>query len=293
MLEELLKYLGMDPEKVKDAAAFQTEFVKGYYNKKHFEDQKSPAFRELFPVMIGKFAGANQVKIQKKLKEAGFDLTDDEMKEKGFEDVLDMAFDTVITGSKKKIEELTGDAGKNTDQKVKDWEEKYNKLESKFKDTEKLLGTTKETLKTKETEFTTKIKNFSLDSERGNLYKGVKWNDQVKSDSIKQSGFFTEFEKHHALDLDEKGKLYVTDKATGERIPSKSKNGEFVSPDEAIKNFGLQHKVWEENPHGGRQTEKRNFSTEKANLEKPKSGGIFEGRNTERKVSGSIKLDEE
>lgn len=292
MLNDLLKYLGIDPEKAKDLDSFKTEFQSNYYNKKTFEDQKSPEFRELFPKMIGKFAGKNTSKIQSKLKSLGVELKDEEIKDKDFEDILDIGITKLHSELDGKMKTMQADGSKNTDQRVKDLEESLSKLKTKNDDLSEMLKTTKGTLEQKELSFVTEKKNWDLNKNKSDLFKSIKYNDKVKKEPLLQKGFLSEVEETLSFDIDDKGSFVAHEKKTGKLIPNKGKNGEFLSPEEAIVQLGIEKGVIELNPHGGKTGSAQQFSAKGSDLQNSNQLGTFTAPNSGgrvRKVSGLIK----
>ncbi len=294
MLEEILKYLGIDPEKAKDSAGFKSQFTEKYYNKSVFDDQKSPEFRELFPKMIGKFAGKNTTKLQSKLKSLGIEVKDDEVKEKDFEDVLELSLSKVESEMKRVKEE----GGKGSDQKYKDLEEKHTKLLTKIDDLDSALKTTKKTLEEKEASFTNEKKSWDKNQKKSDLYKSIKWNDEAKKDQYRQKGFISTLEEELDFDIDEKSQFVVHDKKTGKLIPNEKKNGEFLTPLEVVQSRAESANLWEKNPNAsGKLAGQKEFSSSKANgnLGNSNQGGIFTepGQQGSRPRAVSSKIKEE
>lgn len=294
MLNEVLKYLGIDPEKAKDLDTFKTEFTGAYYNKKTFDDQKSPEFRELFPKMIGKFAGKSTSKLQSKLKSLGVELKDDDIKDKDFEDVLDIGITKLHGELDGKIKTLTDDSAKNVDQRVKDLETENQKYKTKVDDLSGLLKTTKETLAKNDETFVAEKKNWNLNSKRGELFKSISYNEKAIKEPLLQKGFLSDIDELYKFDDDEKDGFIVLDKKTSKRIPNKAKNGEFLTPEEAVKQYGIEKGVIELNPQGGKQIQSTKVKTGgQGGFQVQKNNSIFEqpqegGSGRMRKVSGMI-----
>ena len=290
MLNDLLKYLGIDPEKAKDIDQFKTEFTSNYWNKKSFDDQTSAEFRELFPKMIGKFTGKSTARIQSKLKSLGIELKDDEIKDKEFEDVIEIGIGKLHSSLDTQVKALQADGAKNTDQRVKDLEDLNSKHKIKIDDLTGMLKTTKETLDQKELSFVSEKKSWGLNQKKSDLFKAIKFSDEVKKKPLLQKGFLSSVEELFSFDIDEKGVFVVHDKASGKLIPNKAKNGDFLSPEDAVNEYAQKENVFEVNPHSG----KTKSAAESAHLQNVNHLGTFAQPQTGgrlRKVSGSISED--
>lgn len=290
MLEAILKYLGMDPDKVKDEKAFTDEFNKSYYNKKAFENQKSPEFRELYPKMIGKFAGASTSKIQSFLKKNGMGnlLEDKEIEGKEFEEVLDMAMEKLHGELNGKIKQLTDDAGKNTDEKIKTLTAEKEQLTKKIESLDDALKTTKTQLEADTKAFAAERGGWKLNAERDKVYSQIKWKDGATE--LEKKGFMQTIDESLEFAFDEKNAFTVLDKASKKMLPGK-KSGEFQAPLEAIEALGVKNNIWAQNPHQTKQT-KQSFSAKQVapngnlgTFTPPGNPGVG-GR--VRKVSGAI-----
>lgn len=248
----------MDPEKVKDEKAFTAEFNQNFYNKKAFENQKSPEFRELYPKMIGKFAGASTSKIQSFLKKNGMGnlLEDKEIEGKEFEEVLDMAMEKLHGELNGKIKQLTDDAGKNTDEKIKTLTAEKEQLTKKIESLDEALKTTKTDLETKTKTFDSERSGWKLNTEKDKIYSQIKWKDGATE--LEKKGFMQTVEEALEFAFDEKQSFQALDKASKKLLPGK-KSGEFKSPLEAIEDLGVKHNVWAQNPHKTEQ-KKQQFS---------------------------------
>lgn len=248
----------MDPEKVKDEKAFTAEFNQNFYNKKAFENQKSPEFRELYPKMIGKFAGASTSKIQSFLKKNGMGnlLEDKEIEGKEFEEVLDMAMEKLHGELNGKIKQLTDDAGKNTDEKIKTLSAEKEQLTKKIESLDEALKTTKTDLETKTKTFDSERSGWKMNTEKDKLYSQIKWKDGATE--LEKKGFLLTIEEALEFAFDEKQSFQALDKASKKLLPGK-KSGEFKSPIEAIEDLGVKNQIWAQNPHKTEQ-KKQTFS---------------------------------
>jgi len=263
MLEELLKYIGIDPEKAKEIKDFKAEFDKTYLRRDVLEDQASPVFKEFQKKAQGAIAGSTISKTRAFLKQNEIeDLSEDEMKDKGVEQVVELALSKTKTKLQKKIADLEEQGKKGGDEKLKALQADLEKVNLKIKDYESLLE-----VSTKKNEelvqgFAQKEKTWKLDSKHDDLIKRAKFNAQA--DEYKRAGVLAKFNEIYKLDLDEKGEYAAYDKKTGSMIPNGAAHGKFFTPEELLNDFIEKAGAGVSMKHEKQQQQKQ-FSTEVAN----------------------------
>lgn len=220
-IKEFVKYLGYDPEEVKDLDSLKGKFDSDFVRKAAIKDDK-----ELIGSIIGSRMGSITTTINRAAKELGVELGDD-LKDKKVEEVISYVFDTVKTTHSNKVKELEDSLKQSGDEAVKTWQEKYVKLESKFKDTKDLLGNLQGELEKTKTEASQKIKTFKINSVVDSAYKKIPFKSDMTE--LERKGFDAIIGSKYQVDLDDEENPFVVDRASGKRIPNPNKAGTFLT----------------------------------------------------------------
>lgn len=240
-LKNILEYQGV-PDTVKTEEEYKVWYEDNYIKKETLLEEltkssvKTGFFKEVIDKSTGKRIGALSNKVKTNLTKFGIELGDD-MSKKPLEEVIDVAFETFASATKGTIDELTEKANKNSGEQTKELTEKYSKLESKFNDTKKSLTD----LSLEYTGFKEKaandLKGVKIQTIREQaLSKVPKRTDiEPKTYELMWTGYENTLDKKYKIDLDEAGKDYIADKATGERLRNPAKAGEFLSIEEVFK----------------------------------------------------------
>jgi hypothetical protein len=223
MEKELIAFLDLGEvktiEEVKEK--FKTKFIS---REEVFEDDDiKKKIGEENSKFVGKLSGTL---ITKSKRDFGF--TDDDIKGKKIEDVLEMG----VAKLKAENEELRGKQGQGSDEALKDAIKKAEKL-AKERDDFKTANETLQGIYDKEKgEWQGNLKNFKLNT----LKEGAKSSiaKKFKSDMSKADQIAWESESSSViLDFDDKETPFVKDKE-GKRIPNPNKAGSFLSLEEAL-----------------------------------------------------------
>ncbi len=246
--KEVNSYLGFDEKEVDSIDKFKEKFDGEFVRKAALKDYNSAEHKEFFPIAIGRVAGTLEKDVTKYAKEAGAEITPEEIKGKRIQEVVDIAWHKAEDVWKNKIADLEKNAGAGKDELVKELEGKYQKLEKKFGDLNTLHAGLQSTYNEEKTGWQSQVKTIKLDNILSKKHEGIKWNTAAKP--LEKEGFFAHLKNNYKVDLDETGNLDLFDKS-GARIPNPAKAGTWKSYDDILAEEGTKLGIWEASPHKG------------------------------------------
>lgn len=228
-LKEVLAFTGIEAESIED---FKTNFEKTFLKKDAALKDK-----EFINSIVGKRLHGVSNKLKNQLTKYGVELDDEDVSKKPLEDLIEIGLDRYNAATQGTITELTEKASKNSGEQTKALEDKYSKLESKFNDTKKSLTDLSLEYTTFKTKAADDLKGVKIQTIREqNLAKVPRRTDiEPKTYELMWTGYENTLDKKYKIDLDENGKDYIADKATGERLRNPAKAGEFLSIEEVFK----------------------------------------------------------
>lgn len=242
-LKDLAEYLGYNEEALKGFE--NVDAFKAHADKEFIRRANATKDPELKKQMFGEVFGIQETKVKQAAKKFGIEFKPEEIKDKSPIDIAEIALEKFASVSNAAMEDLKGKVGK-PDKMVQEWEEKYNKLKSSFEDTKNLLDTTKNEFTSYQEKTANEIKNAKLNFQKEQLLGGIQWKPGIKD--IEKQGFLSIIEKTAKFDFDENNQFVVKD-AEGRFIPNKAKHGEFMKPDEWLKDLAVKSEVVAINPH--------------------------------------------
>ena len=243
---ELINYLGVKPEDVKDLTELKNKFDTDFIRTANITEDSEPVKK-----ILGKTFGTLENEIKKVAKEfeVEVDFDSPELKDKKVKDKLKHFVTTLQGKNKVIIDDLTAKAGLGNDEKVKEWEGKYNKEIQKAKDLKALLDTTTNDFNAFKETSTKNIKGVKLDILKKDAFSKLKLRPDISE--IEKRGFNSMIADSYDFDIDETETLIITDKK-GARIPSTKVTGTFKSIDEILEEEAVKGKVFQLNPQGGK-----------------------------------------
>lgn len=205
------------------------------FNKTFVSRQVALEDEEIKTKIVGKITGGLSTLMKRE-----FELDAKELEGKKVEDILSVG----VLKLKSKITELETNATKGKDEAVIEWQtkaDKYKKEAGDYKAQVEGLGKLFE--ETKGT-FEKEKKSWSINRGYEDSYKKVfsQFSDEVSKDNLKVEGFNTLVSKTYQFDIDENSELVVFDRE-GKRIPSTSKMGSFLTPEEALMKIATENKL--------------------------------------------------
>ena len=236
-----LEWLGVDGETDED-------FQKGV-NEKYIPAEtlhESPQFK----TALGKTFGSATSGIHKQLKTFGVELSNEDIKDKKFEDIIDIGLKKMVEQHTSVLEEVKKQSSTKPSEREKELEEKLKKRDSDYSVIELANKTQKEQFETERSNWATQAKNQKLSNATEKLWAGYQWGT---TDQLKQSGFKSITNEKYAFDIDEKDNLIVLDKKSGQKIPNPKVNSTFLSPEEVLQKEGIEMQVYKLNHDGGNQ----------------------------------------
>lgn len=241
-LKDILTFTGIEADNIDD---FKTNFEKTFLKKDAALKDK-----EFVNSLVGKRLNGVANKLKNVLVKYGVEISDADAKEKPLEELIETGFEKYNEATTGTINELTEKANKNSGEQAKELQEKYNKLESKYNDTKKSLTD----LSTEYTGFKEKaandLKGVKIQTIREQAMGKIPKRSDIeqKQYGLMWTGFENTINTKFIIDLDEAGKEYIADRATGARFRDPDKASEFLSVDAVLKKEALELGISPKNP---------------------------------------------
>jgi len=246
-LKDVLTYLGLDEKEVTDVDTFKSKFTGKFDTHDNFfmSDAYKAKKNEINGIILNM--------VVKEAKSNGIDVSDDVLKDesgklKDNSEIIKTIFTKFNDNSKGTIEKVKSEYANNKDKGAKEWEEKYNLLNSKVKDLENINLTQKTEFEKEKGNYGNQVKQIKLQTKKEQLFNGLQFKKDITL--LEKAGFTTIFETKYNLDLDDKGELFITDKA-GARIPDTKTHNSIKKPEEILMDEAIANKVFQLNPSGG------------------------------------------
>jgi len=252
-LKDLAEYLGYTDEQLKEFA--DADALKEDLDKQFIRRENATKDKDFMKSVSGKLLNSLETKFVSTAKEYGVEFKPEEVKGAALEKVFTLGFEKLSNASTTALKAMEDKVGK-PDEIVKEWEGKYNTVIKENGDLKKLLDTTKTDFTTFKEQKDAEIKGAKLNFQKEQLLSNVPWKAGIKD--IEKQGFLSIVDKSAKFDFDADGKFVVTD-LEGHLIPSRAKHGEFVKPDEYIKELGLKSEVIAINPHSTAKTTTKQY----------------------------------
>jgi hypothetical protein len=241
-LKDILSFTGIEADNIDD---FKTKFQESFVNKTNAH--ADPDIRKKITKTV--FVGQQNV-FKKFFGENGIDTDSEEFtKAEKLEDYIRTGISKLSDAKQAELEELKSKVGATNDEIVKQKEAAIEQLKKKATDLETNWKKTAAELETERANFSTKLKENSIQNAINEARKQIK--TKAKLSDVEKLGLDAALRSRLKFDLDETGKPYVTNDK-GERIPSKAKASEFVSPVEAMQMVVDELNLNEVSPHGGK-----------------------------------------
>lgn len=244
-MEEFIKALGYDPEKIKTVddfkAAVSADFVRR--SEAHNDDE-----------LTGRIVGKSLKQIEKAffsdIKDLGIELGDDDLKDaKQTYDKIKIGLSKVKEHHSSTVKGLQELAEKKGGDASKEWQEKYGKAEQRAADNEGLVKTLQQQIKEKEDWAKNQIKSFKINDAKKNAFGKVQFKDGLTE--LERVGFEHMFNSKYEIDLDDKESPFIYEKETKKRIDNKAVVGTFMGIEDVLKMEIDANKLGKSNPHAG------------------------------------------
>jgi len=227
-IKDILSTLGI--EKAENLDQFKDQFNKSYIGRQiALEDD------EIKTKVVGKITGGISTAMKRE-----FELDSKEIEGKKVEDILAVG----VLKLKSKITELETNATKSKDEAVIEWQTKADKYKKEAGDYKGQVDMLSKSLEDATGNFQKEKKSWSINRGYEDSYKKVfsQFSEEVSKDNLKVEGFNTLVAKTYQFDIDENSDLVVFDRE-GKRIPSTSKMGSFLTPEEALMKIATENKL--------------------------------------------------
>lgn len=245
--KEILEYLGLKADDVKDLETFKTKFDTDFIKQSNITEDLEPVKK-----ILGKTFGTleNEVKKIANKFELEVDFNSEDFKGKKVTEKFNFVIGEYDKKKQSIIEELNAKVGQGNDEKVKELETKYTKAINEAKDYKNLLKTTTTDFESYKADSQTKEKNIKLDFFKTQALAKVKFKADINE--YEKEGYISKIEKSLVFDLDENGKLIVLSKE-GKRIPSTKQTGAFMEAEEVLQEEAVKGGLFKLNPDAGKQ----------------------------------------
>ena len=241
-LKQLNEFAGIEAENFDQ---FKEQFQQKFVLKENVV--KDP---ELTSQITGKVMGSQMTKIRQMFKEEGIEFSDEETKTiKKNEDLFNLGLSKLKGNLLNQIEDVKKSASVGSDQRLQEYEARIAKIEKEKNDIKAAWKSTGEEFEKYKTEVSNTIKQKEIDFRLSKAKELLKLRSKINE--AERAGFEAILKNRLKFDLDDSGQL-VTMNASGERIKSKVKAGDFMPADEAIQEIVNELGLGETNPHAGK-----------------------------------------
>mgnify|MGYP006282613437 CR=1 FL=1 len=247
---EILNYLGIDTESIDSFDTFRDNFEQEYVKKSVIKDPKSNEYKELMPTFVGKVTGSTQTALNRKLKEFGIELDQQEIKDKRIEDIIELGIGKLADSYSSKLTEIESKSGKGGEEINKDLEIKLTSLRKKYGELEDVHNKLKQEFIGAEENWKTNLKNERINHLIAKEHEKIKWKNGIKD--IEKEGFFSRLKNNYKIDYDETTNQLDIFDSQGNRIPNTKKSGTWKSYTEILEEEGLKNEVWANNENANK-----------------------------------------
>lgn len=241
---ELSDFMGVKGDSLDD---FKSAFEKKFIKIDAIDDNK-----EIVNRIYGDRIGSVETKAKSLLKKAGVEFSEEDLKDKKVEDIMELGFGKLSTTHEDALKALKDSAGKTDSEAMTELQGKYETLvTSSKKDFDELNGlhgdlkTAHDKLKTDSaTEKTTWQKNSQL----GDIDKSIDWATETEFFKERKQSFMGDFAGKYNTKLSDEGNILITDKE-GNRIKNEDKAGEHMTYTDMLKKEAVEAKLIKTNAH--------------------------------------------
>jgi hypothetical protein len=219
-VKEITDYFGL-PAEVDSMDKFKEKFESGFIKRDPFEIQRD---KDLMSKVVGASVGGAKRSIIREAKQAGIEMTEDELAGKNMNEIIDFALPKIFTPLSEKLKTLSESAGKGDDVKVKEVQTAFDAYKAKAEP----IITGYEALKTEHETFKQTVETEKVTG-KIKAYKETALNDfkwAAGADQYTKKGFISEVESKVKFALDEKGEVWPVDES-GNKFKDTSKAGAF------------------------------------------------------------------
>ena len=238
--KEILETIGLDPAKVTTKEQLLSEFDTKFITKEAAIKDETIKSK-----ITGEVLSSVEVNFKRDLKEIGIELSADEIKGKKLSEVQKIGISKAKDFFESQINDLKTKAGQGNDEKVKEKEKELEAWQKKFSDLKGLHDSTTNEFNS----FKQNTESEKRNSIKSSLYEDtmskIKWKD--KSTDLEMAGIRTIINSELSFDLNENNQLDVFDK-NNQRLKSKVKAGEWMTPKEAIEEIVERNNMIQKNP---------------------------------------------
>jgi hypothetical protein len=244
--KDIIEYLGFNPENVKELEDLKSNFEKEFIRASAITEDYEPVKK-----IVGKIYGSIETDLTKVAKSHEINLDEiSDWKDSKIKDKLKIVTSKLSEKQQSMIDELQKKASQNNDEKVNELSKMLEKKDKKLNDTESLLKSISKEYDEFKNNSSNQLKTIKLDTMKTNLFTQIKFKDGINE--IEQEGYNSIIGKKFRFDLDENGKMIVTD-SDGKLIPNSKVTGTFKSPDEVLTEEAVKLGLYKLNNDGGKQ----------------------------------------
>ena len=211
--KDIIEYLGFNPEQVKELEDLKSNFEKEFIRASAITEDFEPVKK-----IVGKIYGSIETDLTKVAKSHEINLDEiSDWKDSKIKDKLKIVTSKLSEKQQSMIDELQKKASQNNDEKVNELSKMLEKKDKKLNDTESLLKSISKEYDEFKNNSSNQLKSIKLDTMKSNLFTQIKFKDGINE--IEQEGYNSIIGKKFRFDLDENGKMIVTD-SEGKLIPN-------------------------------------------------------------------------
>jgi hypothetical protein len=224
---------------------------KEQFQSKFILKENAPKDPEIIQQISGKVLGSEMTNLKRMFKGEGIEFNEDEFKEiRKNEELVALAVNKMKGGFLNQIEDVKKLSGNGFDEKVKEYQDKIGKLEKERGEIKSAWKQTADEFEKYKVDVAQSMRSKEIDFRVTKAKEGLRF--RPKLNEAERHGFEAILKSKLKFDLDETTGQLITMNASGERIKSKVKAGDFMQPDEAMQEIINELGLGETNPHGGK-----------------------------------------
>lgn len=267
-LKDVLEYQGFKAEEIDSLEKYKAAFDAGFIKP---EVQAVKSNETLYKGVIGNTIGSLKTQINKKMRDIGVTITDEEYAGKAAHEIFDLAFEKSVLPLSTKVKSLEENAGKGNDKKLTELQTAFDTYKAEVEPKIKSLDTIQGEFDTYKTTVAEEKKMGAINSHKSENYKKIPFSSSAKG--LARDGFIASVEKEIKHIIDDSGKVIPVD-LNGKPFPSTKKAGTYKDTFEILEELGLAanargEAIWAVAPQNGQQPAGGTF---KAKEETPGQG---------------------
>jgi hypothetical protein len=274
--------MAITPEDALEVTGFKAVDLESYESAEDFKKAYEQKFiarsaitedGDLMKELAGRINGPYESAIRKTIKESGIEIDNKDLNGLQIPEIFKAVVDKGFVPLREQLAAFQESGSGGGDEVMKKelgkWKEKAEKFNSQATEYKELHTKLTDELEQVKSGFENEKKSIKIETQVSDIFGKIKFKtgglSPEATDMIKK-GFQNEVKSNFKFDLDDAGKLVILS-SDGKKVTDKKESGKILEPFDAVKNFAVDNKIWEDNPHSGKTT--RVVTTQSAQSDAP------------------------